>query len=231
MSNSSTLTNNLTLPKTINVDKEHGALRLTIMALFVVGWFVGYLVFSTLIPSQGLNIIAIIGSFILTAVVTQQIERALKQRWPSGRKLEIDHSSIKLLDRSAAQQIDTDKQVNVLLWRFVIKRRARVPKGWYMVACALEQDENYLPVYTFMSQEAFDALKTHQFVLLVSQKETEKVEKTGARTDLRLMGEQRRLHAAENARWMNGAEMTSDDFVQYVRSLQEQFPQWMPNAL
>ena len=218
-----------TLPATFNVDTEHGALRLTIMFIFIAGWVVAYIVLNALIPNQGLNVIAMIGSFVITAVTTQQLERVLKQRWPSGRTIQLDQSSIKLNDKANGQQIDAEKQVNVLLWRFAIKRRARVPKGWYMVACALEQNENYLPVYTFMSPDDFDALKTNHFTLLISQKETEKAE--AKRTDLRLMGEQRRLHTAESARWMNGAEMTKVDFVNYVRALQEQFPQWMPSVL
>ena len=146
----------------------------------------------------------------------------------------MDRSTIKLIDRGGEQKIDAEKQVNVLLWRFTIKRRSRVPKGWYMVACALQQvdqEETYLAVYTFMSPDAFDALKTGHFTMLVSQKESEKSESTRHGQDLRLMGEQRRLHAAESARWMNGAEMTNDDFINFIRQLQEQFPQWMPYAL
>jgi hypothetical protein len=211
----------------IPVDTEHSGLRLAIMVVFVVGWLVAYLILNALIPNQGLNIIAILGGFAVTAFATQQIERVLKQRWPSGRRLDIDRNSIALIDRNGTQKIDPLQQVNVLLWRFTIRRRSRVPKGWYMVACALEQNEAYLPVYTFMSPESFDALRTSHFSVLASQKESERTE----RGDLRLMGEQRRLHAAENARWMGGAEMTNDDFVQYVRQLQEQFPQWMPSVL
>lgn len=218
--------------RTFAVDTEHGALRLTIMGIFVAGWLIAYMIFNALIPNQGLNVIAIVISFVITALGTQQIERALKQRWPSGRTITLDGSTIKLIDRNGGQEIDAEKQVNVLLWRFAIKRRSRVPKGWYMVACALqqvEQEETYLAVYTFMSPDAFDALKTGHFTLLVSQKESEKAE--GSRNDLRLMGEQRRLHMAEAARWMNGAEMTNDDFVKFIRQLQEQFPQWMPSVL
>jgi hypothetical protein len=214
---------------TFAVDTEHSALRFTIMLVFIVGWFISYMILNALVPSQGLNIIAIVVSFILTAVGTQQIERVLKQRWPSGRTLTLDHNTIKLSDRNNTQQIDANQQVNVLMWRFEIKRRSRVPKGWYMVACALEQEDTYLAAYTFMSPETFDALKTSHFTVLPSLKETEKTQ--GVRNDIRLMGEQRRLHAAENARWMNGAEMTNDDFIAFVRQLQAQFPQWMPSAL
>jgi hypothetical protein len=220
------------MPLTFPVDKEHGALRFSVVVIFLVCWFITYLIFNALIPNEGLNLIAIIISFALTALATQQIEQGLKRRWPSGRTVQIDHSNIQLADKNGTQQqIDPNKQVNVLMWRFTIKRRSRVPKGWLMVACALEQEEAYLPVYTFMSSEQFDLLKAaNHFTVLVSQKESANKKGT-AQTDLRLAGEQRRLHTAENARWMTGAEMTTEDFQSYIRRLQEYFPQWMPYAL
>jgi hypothetical protein len=96
-----------------------------------------------------------------------------------------------------------------------------------MVACALEQDETYMPVYTFLSPEQFDSLGAPgQFVMLQSKKERQR---QGA--DMRLAGEQRRLHTAESARWMSGAEMTHEDFMSFIRHLQERFPQWMPSVI
>jgi hypothetical protein len=219
-------------PVKIAVDNEHGALRFTVVIIFIIGWVISYIILNAAIPNEGLNLIAIIISFGLTAVVTQQIEKALKKRWPSGRTVQIDQNTIKIVSKDGEQQsIDGEKQVNVHMWRFVIKRRSRVPKGWYMIACALEQEDAYLPVYTFMSPEQFDALKNNsRFTTLVSQKEASKSTGVG-QTDLRLAGEQRRLHTAENARWMNGAEMTADDFQNFIKQLQAQFPQWMPSVL
>ena len=125
--------------------------------------------------------------------------------------------------------IDANQRVNVLLWRFQINRRSRVPKGWFMVACALEQDNLYLPVYTFMSLKDLENIKnsTGHFTLLQSQKEAKKQ----GNDNMRLAGEQRRLHTAESARWMEGAEMTQADFMALIRQLQEQYPQWMPSIL
>jgi hypothetical protein len=219
-------------PVKIAVDNEHGALRFVIVIIFIIGWLISYIVLNTAIPNEGLNLIAIIISFGITALITQQIEKALKKRWPSGRTVQIDQHTIKIVDKDGKQQsIDGDKQVNIHMWRFTIKRRSRVPKGWFMLACALEQDDAYLPVYTFMSPEQFDTLKNNsRFTTLVSQKEANKSTGLG-QTDLRLAGEQRRLHTAENARWMNGAEMSAEDFQNFIKQLQIQFPQWMPSVL
>ncbi len=223
---SNTLDNSPTL--SYPVDAEHGGIRLSVVLVFVVTWIVTYLLLNVLIASEGLNIIAMFGSFVVTAIITQQLERLLRSRWPSGRRVDITPEHIRIMKGNQLQEsIDADKQVNVLLWRFKIKRRSRVPKGWFMVACALEQDDIYLPVYTFLSPEDNEKLKvpTH-FTLLTSAKESGE-----AKTDLRLAGVQRRLHTAESARWMSGAEMNQDDFVNYVKQLQEHYPQWMPSVL
>ena len=210
------------------VDREHGALRFTVVIIFVVGWILAFVVLNALIANEGLNIIAIVASFGVTALLTQQLEKALKDRWPSGRALKVENNRIRLVQNDTLnEEIDAGQQVNVLLWRFQISRRSRVPKGWLMVACALEQDETYIPIYTFMSPDQFDSIAARgQFVMLQSKKERQK-----QGSDMRLAGEQRRLHTAESARWMSGAEMTADDFLRFVGYLQEQFPQWMPSVV
>ncbi len=215
--------------KAYPVDAEHSGLRIAIVVIFIVCWIILFAILNTLIPSDGLNILAVIISFAATALVTQQLEKVLKSRWPSGRALNITDTHIQVVRGSKIErQIDGSQRVNILLWRFKIARRSRVPKGWYMIACALEQDDSYLPVYTFMSPTDFDNLKTHQqFPLLQSQKEL----KRDGQPDIRLAGEQRRLHTAEQVRWMEGAEMDAEDFKKFLISLQEHFPQWMPSVL
>lgn len=214
---------------TIPVDPEHSAMRLTVIGLFIAVWVLTFFIINALIPAEGFNVIAIIVSFGLTALLTQQIERALKQRWPSGRVLQAAGERVQIAQRGRVQhEIRTNQQVNVLTWRFEIRRRSRVPKGWYMVACALEQDDTYIPVYTFMSPKDFEQLNAGgHFAHLISRKELN-ASSGGTHGDLRMAGEQRRLHMAESARWHSGAEMTVEDFKRYVSWLQGRYPQWMP---
>jgi len=211
------------------VDPEHSALRLSVVGLFALFWIITYFVISVIIPTEGLNLIAIFISFIITAVVMQQVERILKERWPSGRTLVATPEHIRLQKADEVQQeIDTDQQVNVLLWRFKINKRSRIPKGWYMIACALEQEDIYLPFYTFVSPEDLEQLNSGgSFKQLITKKQMDKDTASG-QMDMRLAGEQRRLHTAETARWMHGAEMQNEDFQQMLAYLQEQFPRWMP---
>jgi hypothetical protein len=211
-----------------HVDAEHAALRFSVVVIFILLWIVLFATFNVFIPGEGVNILAIIIAFALTALLTQRIEKVLKDHWPSGRAVQIDNDRIQIVKGDKVQNdIDASQRVNVLLWRFQINRRSRVPKGWFMVACALEQDDLHLPVYTFMSLKDLENIKnsTGHFTLLQSQKEAKKQ----GNDNMRLAGEQRRLHTAESARWMEGAEMTQADFMALIRHLQEQYPQWMPS--
>ena len=220
--------NSIATRTTFNVDAEHAALRLSIIVVFIVLWIVLFILLNAIIPGEDINILALIIAFALTALLTQQIEKYLKHRWPSGRTVQINDDRIQLVKSNKVQNdIDANQRVNVLMWRFQISRRSRVPKGWFMVACALEQDELFLPVYTFMSPKELEDINnsTSHFVLLQSQKEMK-----DQGNNMRLAGEQRRLRTAESARWMEGAEMTSPDFLALIKQLQEQYPQWMPSV-
>ncbi len=217
----STLDNtSLTFP----VDPEHAALRFSVIVIFVIGWILGFVLFNRLIPGNGLNLAAGLAGFALTAIITRFAERFLKTRWPSGRTVEIHGNRIQILARGAVQhEVDASRHVNVLQWRFKIKRRSRVPKGWFVVACALEQDNHYLSIYTFMPPDQANAPGTaSRFKVLLPNKDTAQ--------DLRLAGEQRRLRTAEEQRWMQGAEMSNSDFETFLTRLQGQFPKWMPSS-
>lgn len=224
----------MTIDNTLNqtslnvpVDPEHGAFRLSMVLLFVVLLVASYIIVNLILPAQGINILGVILSLAATFLISQQVEGRLKQRWPSGRVVQVDERGVRILNKDSLQtEIDAHQQVNVHMWRFKIDRRARVPKGWFVVACALEQENVYLPVYTFMSPEQVQQLKTAGlFTVLLGKKESEK---QGVERDLRLAGQQRRLHIAENQRWMSGAEMSSQDFENFIARLQALFPKWMP---
>jgi hypothetical protein len=173
-----------------------------------------------------LSLLAVLVGFGIAYGVTALTERFLKTRWPSGRAVQIDKEGVKLVKKGNVQQeILAEDPAITLLWSFKIAKRARVPKGWSMLACALQFESQYLAVYTFMSPAQLEAYPAaEQFKTLVGKRKG----KDDAREDLRVAGEQRRLHDAENNRWLFGAEMTPPDFVTYVARRKTQFPEWMP---
>jgi hypothetical protein len=212
----------------IPVDSEHSAIRLTVVFVFIVVWIISFFVISTIITNEGISLLAVLLGFPIAYGVTTLLERFLRRRWPSGRVVQVDKSGVKTLQRGAVQhEILSEDPATSLLWTFKINRRARVPKGWSMLACALQYENNSLAVYTFMSPtqlETFDMAS--QFKKLVSTRKGKNQE--DMREDLRLAGEQRRLRDAENHRWMFGAEMSPPDFIAYLNRLKAQFPEWMP---
>lgn len=211
-------------------DPEHGALRSAIFGLFFAIWVIGYILVNALIPNDGLNIIAGLAGFGLAALlVSRVLEPQLRQRWPSGRAVQLEGGHIRLKQRDRVQrEINSDEPFSVLLWTFKIKhRRNRVPAGWFVMACALEQDDEFLPVYALASPEQAKTLnEMARFTTLVSDKDAKA--KDARQDTLRLAGEQRRLRLAETHRWADGAELTLADFEQFLTRLQTQFPQWMP---
>lgn len=210
----------------IHVDREHGGLRLSMILIFIGLWLLTFSIANSLIPSAGLNIIAGLLAFAAAGVGGRLLEPLIKARWPSGRVVQVDADGVHLTYRGSTQEhIHSNETVSALLWRFRIERRSRVPKGWYVVACALEQDDRFLAVYTFASPDNMAALsKLAKFSDLLS----DKAARDARQDSLRVAGEQRRLRLAEQHRWNDGAEMTYDEFTRYIERLNAQFPQWLP---
>jgi hypothetical protein len=213
----------------IPVDSEHGALRMSVVLIFVGSWAITYAIANALITSEGFNIIALILAFVVSGLAARFSEQGLQKRWPSGRTLETGDTRISVALKGVTQlEVRTDEPFSILLWRFQTKRRSRVPKGWYVVACALEQDDNYLTVYSFASPQQAQVLHDKiRFATLTSEKDAKA--KDTRQDSLRFAGEQRRLRLAETFRWNSGAEMSFADFERFLDRLNGQFPQWMPS--
>lgn len=212
----------------IPVDSEHSAIRLTIVFVFIVVWIVSFFVVSTIIANDGISLLAVLAGFPIAYGVTALLERFLKRRWPSGRVVQIDRTGVKTIQRSTVQtEILSEDPATTLFWTFKISRRARVPKGWSMLACSLQYENNFLTVYTFMSPSQVESLDSAaQFKKLAATRRSSRM--SSGPLPLRVAGEQRRLRDAETHRWMYGAEMAPSDFIAYLSRLKTQFPEWMP---
>lgn len=215
-----------TTPQVFKVDAEHSRLRLVVVLLFIIAAVAGYLLISAFVPSTGLNLLAVLGSFVVAYAVTAIFEQALKRRWPSGRSVEVDSQGVRLIQNGGVQQkISAEEPVQKLLWSFQTKRRSRVPKGWHLLASALEQNTDSVSVYTLISPDQFKKLdNAERFKALKAKADAATNNNARGRDDLLLAGEQRRLLAAENQRWQTGAEMTLDDFLAYLDAVEATFP-------
>lgn len=197
--------NNLRFP----VDIEHSGLRAAVFVTFLMASAgvcgLSFVVF----PSAGALAAVVVGLAIGIGAAAL-IERTLKGRWLSGREVQLDTGGIRLL-RAGQQEtaIDIGAQVEVLRWCFQTRGKRRVPKGWYVVAVAVASEDATIALYTLMSPEKFEALPDRErFKVLQSEKKTE-----AQPQDMRMAGEQRRLHEAEAHRWHAGAELVNEAFA------------------
>lgn len=211
----------------IPVDPYPTDLRTLLFGVFLGASVIGFFAVDALFGLGTCSLLTLFGALGVGVLAMTVSERLLRPRWSSRRFVELAPDELRVVYKGQPEQvIDPQQHVNVLMWRFKIERRARVPQGWFVVAIALEQDDLYLPVYTLVSPEAFDGMAlTDQYKELESRKERRA--KRG--DDLLLAGLQRRLMTAETARSIEGVEMTPENYNQYVDWLRQHFPQWMPS--
>lgn len=213
---------------TFPVDAEHTGIR-AVGCVTLLGISIGlFLLGSTLTSLPGM--IVIFASIIIASAVAFVLEKYLKYRWPSGRVLEVNGTEIAIRNKNEVERrIDPQQQTNVLIWNFKVKRSARVKKGWHVVGLSLEQEGEYIPVYTFASPDDFEKLPlSEQFTRLEKpDNRKDKKDKTKSVATMRQAGEQRRLHEAEYDRGMFGAELTLAQFTEYLEFLQKNYPKWM----
>ncbi len=219
-------TSDFTTPLILPVDREHMGIRFGLVGFYVIFWIITFVVMNALIPSAGPNIIAGLIAFVGAAVGIRLVDPLLKERWPSGRTVEIDAMGVRIRKRGVVEsEVKSEETANILLWRFKIPRRGRMPKGWSVVACAVEQNNVYLPIYAFASPEQVERInQVARFVELIKSSNNTAGNNSES---LRLAGEQRRLRLAEEHRWNDGAEMTIEDFTAFVTHMTNRYPLWL----
>jgi hypothetical protein len=210
------------------VDAEHAGIRsVGCLAMVALGFGLFFLggTFTNL-PAM----VIIIASIISASAFSYGLEKYLKARWPSGRVLEVHDTAIAIRNKRAIERsIDPQQQINVLTWNFKVKRSSRVKKGWHVVGFSLEQEGDYIPVYTFASPADFEKLPLSKHFTRLEKADAgkDKKEKAKSVVTMRQAGEQRRLHEAEYDRGLFGAELTLAQFTEYLEFLQKNYPKWM----
>lgn len=207
------------------VDPEPAGLRLLLIFILLVGVIAGYSIATAIFSLAACSLIGLFAGLGVGIGSMLAGERFIKPYWPATRFIELSFSSFDYVDGGKQEQrIDPMQPYEAVMWRFEVPRRTRVPKGWYVVAIALEQDDTYLPVYTLISPQEFEQMQlSEHFVRLKSRQELE----ADSGKSLRIAGQQRRLLRAETARNLHGAEMVNADFETYLAWLNTHFPEKM----
>lgn len=218
--------NNPSHPPSIefSVDPEHAGVRTVGCITFFVSVIVVFLIMNSLIPNGGL---IVVGASVAVAVgITYVADYMTKRYWPSYRVLRIVDDVITLSRKDAVQgQVNATEHVNYMSWHFKVSKHPRVPKGWYVVCCALEQDDDYVIVYTIASPDDFKTLPLSRFSTEYQRKKDKSADDN---RDLRQAGQMRRLQQVEFHRGELGAELTFDDYQSYLAHLVDTYTAWMP---
>lgn len=214
-------------PLSLPVDPEHGGIRAVGCLTFFLTSGAAFMVLGVVLAQAAL--LNVLLALLVGAFIAYLVDQWLKGHWPSGRRLLVDDTTVQVMQRDKVElSVDPQRQVNVLPWRFTVRRNGRVKKGWYVIALGLEQDDMLLPVYTFAPPERFETLPLADHFTALQREDKKEANVTGSARELKAAGQQRRLHEAEKARGILGAEVTIDQFETYLRTLQAKFPQWMP---
>lgn len=205
------------------VDHEHAGVRAVGCSTFLIGTAVCFFILNAVFPNGGL---IVVGAALAIAVgLTYGADYLAKKYWPSNRHIQFIGDIIQLVQADALQsQIDGGQNVNLLMWHFEAKRHPRVPKGWYVIANALEQDGEYIVTYSIASPDDFNTLPLSR----LSTQFQRKKRKRGETRDLRKAGSVRRIEQAEFHRAEFGAEMSLEDYQAYLDYLADTYTSWMP---
>lgn len=208
------------------LDAEHSGIRTVGCLAFLVFVPVTFVLVSLIITNT-----PVLAGFISMPVgvgISYLIEQILRKRWPSGRVLHASPTSLEIRKHAQTQvAIDPTQTANLLTWHFTVPRNGRVKKGWKVIALAVEQDENIIPLYTFASPTDFEAMPfSDRFTKLERKKESDE-NVTKSASSMRMAGQQRRLYEAEQNRGMNGGELTLEQFKQVLQYLHENYPEWV----
>jgi hypothetical protein len=212
-------------PLSLPVDAEHSGIRTVGCFTFFAASVAAFFLFSLLLS----GLLTLMLALLTGAAIAFLADYWMKRHWPSGRRLVVDQGAVQVMQNDKVEMtVDASRQVNVLPWRFTVKRNGRVKKGWYVIALGLEQDDLLLPVYTFASPDRFEELPLKSLFTALQREDKKEKGVTGSARELKQAGLQHRLQDAEKARSLMGAEVTIEQFETYLQTLQTQFPQWMP---
>jgi hypothetical protein len=230
-------------PIVLHADQEHSGIRVTVLLVLVVtiwpSFLLARLLLSSLFPqSDYLGILSCIGALPLALALVWAVEQWLKRVWPSGRQLTIVEGTIKATEPGREDKVlKLSDNLTHLSWYFRLGEYARggherrVPKQWLCLSSQLQQDEQRLVVYTYMSvNKAASLIQDGNPYFGFQQIFPGEVYDTSFRSRIgppsrpkipasMLAGSDGQFWLAERRRWAEGFELSPDDFktlVQFV---------------
>ncbi|MBE2199305.1 MAG: hypothetical protein IAE79_11895 [Anaerolinea sp.] len=227
-------------PLVLHADQEHARLRAVVTALILASMWLGYTLLYAIFQWDALTHLAdyavflsCIGGVPLGLAAVWGIEKLLKRVWHSGRSVTLQTDAILVqLSEAEALRLEMAARVDVLTWYFRLNSYARggserrVAANWYCLAAQLQQDEQRVLVYTFMSpRHVDDVTQVREFHFHEIQPKDVYTRQSGLiRAPVRpeipvevLREKDGRFWLAEQRRWQDGLELTTQDFITLLR--------------
>ena len=193
------------------------------MLVFLILLSLTYFLVQSIVSFSNFNLLAILAGVLVGGAGVAGVEPQLKRRWHSGKTVQINPDTIRLL-RNEHPLLEFSLALElfpkVYYWGFQVKSHTRVPKGWYVLACGIKRGEDLLAAFCVMSPSEFNIHpQNHLFTLLHNNTSPNKTSKTKA-----VSAELLFLQQLERIRWNSGVEMTPSDFRLFVETLQSILP-------
>ncbi|MCP4426561.1 MAG: hypothetical protein GY803_18875 [Chloroflexi bacterium] len=230
-------------PIVLHADQEHDNLRTAVVLLLVFFFFVSYWLVNALlnlpifgpVSDYAVSLSCVLG-LVLALGITAVIENIFKRTWHSGRYLTLNEEGILAQFRhQEARRIRRDGYITQLNWAFNLKgyrrggREKRLPTKWVCLACQLQQDDQRLIVYSYMPPakaavwlENDNAPHKFHHINLAGAFEASLSDRVKAPTrpeisNEMLTGKDGRYWLAERNRWLDGLELTHEDFATFMQ--------------
>ncbi|MCA9931106.1 MAG: hypothetical protein KC419_21625 [Anaerolineales bacterium] len=221
-----------------HADAEHDSLRMVVMLALLIAligfFFLVQFAFRSMTNESPLVFVCSI-TLVLALVLGWLLENGLKRVWHSGRKLTVDETGIRAVNKIAADMhLRWTANVTSLKWAFRMRayprsgRERRVQGSYYCIAVQLHQGGQQLVVFSFLPPKRAQALLASDSLKFV-ELDPGDVYKTSMRTrfvppvarpDIPskvIAGPNGRYWLAEKRRWQEGFELEPKDFEQFLQ--------------
>jgi hypothetical protein len=232
-------------PTILYGDQEHDRLRMVVVFIIILGVYIGYQIMRGVFELLGdtndyIYVLSCAGGLPIGLGISWVIEQGLKRVWHSGNCVKLDANGLQLQTRDGEDQmIEWEHHMAVTNWYFQLSgyvrggRERRVPAKWFCLASQIRQEDERVIVYTYLpprkaiswiteesSDIAFHEIKPRD--IHTSRLRDRFVAPT--RPDIPkqvLAGKDGVYWLAERRRWIEGVELTSEDFATFMQYLME----------
>lgn len=234
------------IPVVFHADQEHTGLRAAVLLLLIGCTFIFFLLLNSLWPQIAPRrlvdftfLIACAGSLVLGLAAVWGMEKGLKRIWHSGRTITLNEQGIQVQDGDLPPYtLSWQGNITQLFWRFTLKgykrggRERRVPEKWICLAVQVQEGEERVIIYTYSSLKQVEEMMARHGRVPFQEVFPAEVYATDARSRYLsapsrpdkipaevLAGKDGKYWLAEQRRWLEGFELTHEDFEQFISTV------------